>query len=372
MKILVTGSSGFIGKNFAIRISENPEQEVLEFVRGDSIDQLISCVEKCDAIVHLAGENRPKSSDAFMQVNGSFTEQLCDVIKSLGKAVPVVLASSIHAGDTSLYGQSKRVAETAVKRLADTGVPCIIYRLPGVFGKWAKPNYNSVVATFCHHIALGEDISIDDADKEIRIVYVDDLIEDILCVIKNCQTGVHYREISPTYTISVGKLAETIYEFKELRRLHTVNRVGLGLTRALYATFVSYLRPNQISVELKKNVDSRGNFVEILKTTDCGQISYFTLRPGCVRGNHYHHTKTEKFLVLQGNACFGFRDLATGETFEVVVDGDNPRLVETIPGWVHNITNTGKDDVLAVLWANEVFDHTCPDTIFSEVSNEKA
>jgi len=266
------------------------------------------------------------------------------------------------------YGRSKLAAEQAVLALAKRqGNPVAIYRLPGVFGKWCKPNYNSVVATFCYNKAHDLPVQIDDASAWIRLVYVDDLINAMLGQLASGWSGVLRPEVAPEHTITLGALSDQIDAFKNCRHNLVSERVGTGLIRALYSTYLSYLPADKFAYSLPVHGDARGSFVEILKTPDAGQFSFFTSRPGITRGGHYHHTKTEKFLVMKGHARFGFRNMLSNEVYHLETRGEQPQIVETVPGWTHDITNIGTDEMLVMLWANEIFDRENPDTIISQV-----
>lgn len=368
MRVLVTGSRGFIGKNLLVRLRERPDVSVSEFGRGNSSGELAVLVGEADAIVHLAGENRPKDPSEFELVNAGLTRILCDAIRRSGRLVPMILASSTQAAQDNPYGRSKRAAEEVTMKLAaDTGNPVAIYRLPGVFGKWCRPNYNSVAATFCHNIANGLPIRIDDPATVVRLVYIEDVIADFMAVLQEKQGGMQRREVAPEYSITLGDLAEQIRAFGNCRTSLVSEPVGIGMVRALYATYVSYLPPDRFTYDLPRHGDERGVFVEMLKTPDAGQFSYFTAHPGVTRGGHYHHSKTEKFLVIKGKARFGFRHILTNETHELFTSGDTPRVVETVPGWTHDITNIGEDEMIVMLWANEIFDRDRPDTIACKV-----
>jgi UDP-2-acetamido-2,6-beta-L-arabino-hexul-4-ose reductase len=263
---------------------------------------------------------------------------------------------------------SKLAAEEALVALArDTCSPVYLYRLPNVFGKWSRPNYNSAVATFCHNIVNDLPIQINDPASPVRLVYVDDVVKDFLHLIDGRPAGVVRPEVSPVYTITVVELAEQIRAFKASRESMLTEAVGAGLTRALYSTYLSFLQPEQFSYAVPVHADTRGRFVEMLKTKDSGQFSFFTAHPGITRGGHYHHTKNEKFLVIQGKARFGFRHVVTGETSELFTDGERPEIVETVPGWSHDITNVGENEMIVMLWANEIFDRQHPDTITYKV-----
>ena len=366
--ILVTGAAGFIGKNLLVRLGEQSDIEVLSFVRGDSDEMLTEMVAKADAIVHLAGENRPSDVANFALVNTELTRTLCQAIRFTGRNIPLILASSSQAERDNPYGQSKLAAEQVVEAyVVETGNSTIIYRLPGVFGKWCKPNYNSVVATFCHNIVRGLPIQINDAAVTLQLVYIDDVIDELLRALDIAKPGLLRGEVNQIYSITLGKLAEQISAFQNCRTSLISERVGTGLTRALYSTYISYLPREKFAYDLPQYGDNRGIFVEMLKMPDCGQFSFFTVHPGITRGSHYHHTKTEKFLVVRGIARMRFRHMITGETSDITVSSDKPQVVDSIPGWVHDITNIGNTEAIIMLWANEIFDRQRPDCIPCEV-----
>ena len=368
MRVLITGSNGFVGQNLRLRLSEQSDWEILEFTRTNSLDDLTALIETTDAVVHLAGENRPTDPKAFEQVNTGLTRQLCDVVRATGRHVPIILASSAQAALDNPYGTSKRAAEIAVEELAaQTGNPVTVYRLPGLFGKWCRPNYNSVVATFCHNIARGLPIQINDPDAVLTLAYIDDVLDEFVHTLRTPPAGLRIGEVRPTHQISLGELARQITAFKESRQSLVTERVGTGFTRALYATYISYLPTDEFAYDIPSYGDERGVFVEMLKTQDSGQFSFFTAGPGITRGSHYHHTKSEKFLVIKGKARFGFRHMSTNEVHHLVVSGDTPRIVETVPGWTHDITNVGDDEMIVMLWANEIFDRNRPDTVACKV-----
>lgn len=371
-RVLVTGAKGFIGRNLTIRLGELDGFEVISFNRGDDPANLPALVAGSDAVIHLAGENRPKDEKAFAEVNTGLTRTLCEAISQVlgasGRKIPLILASSIQAERDNPYGRSKLAAEEAVCTLSEeTGNPGIIFRLPGVFGKWCRPDYNSVVATFCHNIARGLSVRIDDPDICLRLVYIDDVVAAFIAALKDHKPGLSRVEVDPEYTISLGDLADQIRTFASSRKSMHIERVGTGLTRALYATFISYLPESEFAYHIPRHGDERGVFVEMLKTRDSGQFSFFTAYPGVTRGGHYHHSKTEKFLVIKGEALFRFRHLLSNEHVEVRTSGATPQVVETIPGWSHDVTNIGGEEMVVMLWANEVFDKDRPDTIASKV-----
>ena len=367
-RVLVTGANGFIGKNLLIRLGEQENLETLPFIRGDSLELLESLVAKADVVVHLAGENRPDDVEDFSRVNVGLTTSLCRAIEGLGRDVPLIFASSAQAEYDNPYGQSKLAAEQVIEEFtARTNNSSVIYRLVGVFGKFCKPNYNSVVATFCHNIAREIPLQINDANHTLQLAYIDDVADEVLRAITNFKPGLVRGEIAPIYGITVGDLAQQVEAFQNCRTSLVSEPVGTGLTRALYSTFISYLPTEKFVYDLQGHADDRGVFVEMLKTPDCGQFSFFTVFPGITRGSHYHHSKTEKFLVVSGIVLMRFRHLVTGEVFEATLSSEKPQVMDTIPGWVHDITNIGPNEAIVMLWANEIFDRAKPDTTVGKV-----
>ena len=373
MKALITGADGFIGRNLCQHLAERPGLEVVRFTRAHTVAELPQLMRGVQFVFHLAGVNRPQDPQEFFTGNAQLTEQLAQALQTemtaSGRAIPLVYTSSTQAARDNSYGVSKRAAEETLQALrARTNAPVHVFRLPNVFGKWCRPNYNSAVATFCHHIARGQPIRIDDAAAPLTLVYVDDVVQRFLQLLDGADAQLDeygYCTVSPQYTITVGELASTIERFRDSRATLTTPPVGAGLLRALYATYVSHLPPQAFAYSVLQHSDARGVFVEMLKTPDCGQFSYFTAHPGVTRGGHYHHTKTEKFLVIKGHARFRFRHIVTGETHALETRGERAEIVETVPGWTHDITNIGADELVVMLWANEVFDRARPDTYAS-------
>ena len=371
-KILITGADGFIGKNLSLAMNVAKEVSVSKFLRGESLLKLQNLVDEADFVVHLAAENRPENEIDFKVVNYNLTMDLCDFVKQkflkTGKFTPIIFTSSTQSKNDSAYGQSKRLAEKELEELYNkTGNPCFIFNLPGVFGKWARPNYNSVVATFCHNISRGLPIDIHNHDTSVNLVYVDDVVQHLMDCMESQALGFKWIDVKPEYNIKLVELAKLIEEYNSCRNSLYVSEVGKGFNRALYSTFISYLPEEEFSYDVADYSDPRGVFVEFVKTTNSGQFSYFTAHPGVTRGGHYHNTKTEKFLVLKGNALFKFRNLNTGKVLEIKTEGKSPRIVDTIPGWAHDVTNVGSEEMLVMLWANEVFDPKKPDTFSCEV-----
>jgi UDP-2-acetamido-2,6-beta-L-arabino-hexul-4-ose reductase len=367
MKILITGTNGFIGKNLQLRLNERKDVEVVCFTRSHDVAELPQLLQGVDFVFHLAGVNRPQDPREFVSGNVDLTQALCQAVGAVaaatGKLVPIVYTSSAQAEHANPYGQSKLAAEQALHAATlSHGTPVHIFRLPNVFGKWCKPNYNSAVATFCHNIARGLPIQVNDPAASVTLVYVDDVIERFVQLMDGADAADGFATVASQYSSTVGELARLIQTFKDSRETLMTERVGTGLVRALYATYVSYLPVELFAYAVPQHGDARGVFVEMLKTPDAGQFSYFTAHPGITRGGHYHHSKTEKFLVIKGQARFKFRHMQTGQAHELVTSGDKPEIVETVPGWTHDITNIGAEEMVVMLWANEVFDRARPDT----------
>jgi UDP-2-acetamido-2,6-beta-L-arabino-hexul-4-ose reductase len=377
--ILITGANGFVGKNLQLHLSERKDIQVRCFTRANTVDELPALLNGADFVFHLAGVNRPQDPAAFVVGNAGLTQALCtalaQVATTTGRKVPVVFASSIQAAQDNAYGQSKRAAEDALFALQhEYGVPVHVFRLPNVFGKWARPNYNSAVATFCHNTARGLPITVNDPAASLTLVYVDDVVQRFIHLLDGADAALDaagFATVAPQYSTTVGALAAQIQAFKESRNNLVTERVGTGLVRALYSTYVSYLPVEEFAYTVPQHGDARGVFVEMLKTPDCGQFSYFTAHPGITRGGHYHHSKTEKFLVIKGCARFKFRHMHTGETHTLDTSGEQAQVVETVPGWTHDITNIGSDELVVMLWANEIFDRERPDTFACPVEGNK-
>ncbi len=365
-RVGVTGANGFIGKNLVVRLSEAGHEPVGLPHDADAAS-LAVLLAGVDRVIHLAGVNRPQTEAEFETGNLGMTQRLVEALAADGRALPTVYASSIQAEANNPYGRSKRAAEEALQQFGlASGAPVQIWRLPNVFGKWCRPNYNSVVATFCHNIARGLPISISDPAAPLRLVYVDDVVSALLAFAETDQPG-QLIAVEPVYSTTLGALAEQLQAFKGSRASLMTGPVGLGLPRALHATYLSYLDPADFAYDLVAHTDPRGSFAEMLRTPDAGQFSFFTAHPGITRGGHYHHSKTEKFLVVKGKARFGFRHILTDETCVLETSDATPRVVETVPGWSHDITNIGDDTMVVMLWANEVFDRDKPDTIAAKV-----
>jgi UDP-2-acetamido-2,6-beta-L-arabino-hexul-4-ose reductase len=368
MRIVVTGADGFIGRNLRLRLREIGHCDVVGITRATDEADAARSLAVADAVFHLAGVNRPKDPADYADGNTGVTERVLRALAATGRRVPVAYASSTQAALDNPYGASKRAAEELLQRHGrDTGAPVHIFRLTNVFGKWSRPNYNSAVATFCHNITRGLPITVHDRAAPLRLVYIDDVVEAFVSLLADPASPGGIGEPGPIHETTVGELVDTLRSFAASRQTLVTPRVGTGLTRALWATYVSFLPPEAFAYEVPRHGDPRGVFVEMLKTPDCGQFSYFTAHPGITRGEHYHHSKTEKFLVIRGTARFAFRHVETGEMHELVTRGGEARIVETVPGWTHNITNVGDDELIVMLWANELFDRARPDTVAMKV-----
>ena len=370
MKVLITGAGGFVGKNLQQHLAERKDVEVVSFTRANNISDLPRLLQGVGFVFHLAGVNRPDVTQDFVTDNIELTVALVDALEremiNSGRKIPIIYTSSTQASRDNPYGSSKYAAEQIIRAFScRTGAMAYVFRLPNVYGKWCRPNYNSVVATFCHNIARDLPVKVNDQEASVTLVYVADVVESFIQIMDGADTVVNadgFSTVTPQHTIKVGELLREIESFRSSRDTLISGRVGTGFTRCLYSTYVSYLPPEAFAYSVPMHSDSRGVFVEMLKTPDCGQFSFFTVHPGITRGGHYHHTKTEKFLVIKGDARFRFRHMQTGEIYELVTGGDKAVVVETVPGWTHDVTNIGNDEMLVMLWANEVFNRSKPDT----------
>lgn len=361
--VAVTGASGFIGSNLVMRLREQG-YDVRPINRQTGLDEVRRAVSESSAILHLAGANRPSDPGGFDRDNVEFTKVVADAVKEGGNRPLIIYSSSSRAGEPGDYGRTKREAEMVLESLADEGVAIVLVdRLPNVFGKWSRPNYNSAVATFCHNAARRLPIEVNDPHAPLKLVYIDDLAERWIGLLKGPSTKGSSLGAVVAYQTTVGTVAQTIQAFAAGREAGVVEPVGEGLNRALYATFISFLPVDAVSYPLSPHSDARGTFTEVLATKGSGQISALTAHPGVTRGQHYHHSKVEKMLVVAGRARFRFRHLISGEKFELTTSAESPTVVETIPGWAHDITNIGEDQLVALLWANERFDPSRPDTV---------
>ena len=369
MNILVTGAKGFIGKNVIAEFSQNDNHILLEYDIENSLTELESFVSKSDFIIHLAGVNRPKDSKEFMEGNLGFTDQLIDAVSKTNRNIPILMTSSIHAKKDNDYGKSKKAAEDALFDFnKKSGNTVYVYRLPNVFGKWCRPNYNSAVATFCYNITHDLPIQVYAFDYQLPLVYIDDILNEIKQAMNgqaNNAEGDFY-SVPVTYSIRLQDLADMLYKFKESRQNRMIPLMD-GLDKKMYSTFISYYDKKNFSYPLKMNVDNRGSFAEFVKTFDYGQVSVNVSKLGITKGNHWHHTKNEKFLVVSGKASIKFRKIDEEEIIEYIVSGDKLEVVDIPPGYTHNITTISETESVTIMWANELFDSDNLDTYYLEV-----
>lgn len=380
MKILVTGAKGFIGKNL-IRQLKNIRDgkvvnhplsgniELFEFDRETEMSLLEHYAEECDFVYHLAGVNRTQNTDEFMEGNFGFTSTLLDLLRKHNNKTPILITSSIQATLDNPYGESKKAGEDLLFEYAKaTGAKALVYRLPNVFGKWCKPNYNSAVATFCYNITRGLDITINDPNVVMNLVYIDDVVAEFIQVLQGKE---HVEDcfsyVPTTYTVKLGEIVDYLYSFKEMRHDLDVPILSNTFVKALYSTYLSYLPTNQFSYPLKMNIDERGSFTEIIKTLEKGQFSINISKPGITKGNHWHHTKNEKFVVVSGEGVIRFRSMDSEESIEYYVSGEQIEVIDIPCGYTHNITNLGQTDLVTFMWCNECFNPNSPDTYFEEV-----
>lgn len=362
MKIVVTGSKGFIGRNLCVFLREQ-KYDVLEIHRETQQQDILSYLSQADFVFHLAGINRPKNPTEFQSGNVQLTQFIVEQLAESKRAIPIVLTSSTQAEYINDYGISKHSAEKIVESYSiSTGAAFYIYRLPNVFGKWCKPNYNSFVATFCYNILNNIGINVNDSNAEVTLVYIDDVCKSLISLLDS-EPSYGFKMVEPEYQTTVGYVADTLQKFKESRNTLVTENIGVGFQRALYSTYLSYMQPSQFNYSIPSYVDERGVFCEVLKTKQAGQFSFFTAHPGITRGGHYHHTKNEKFMVIKGKALFKFENIISAECYEIKVNSENTQIVETVPGWSHDITNIGDNELVVMLWANEIFDRNTPDTI---------
>lgn len=364
MRILVTGAKGFLGRNLSAHLMENGH-EVLSYDRENSPEDLKSYLAQADFIVHLAGINRPLKEEEFLDGNVNFTKTLLDLLKESGRRIPLFFSSSTQAEKDNLYGHSKKLAEDQIFSFAEeSGNPVYVYRLYNVYGKWCRPNYNSVIATWCNAISRGDPIQINPSAPAIDFVYVDDVCREILSLIEGRKhpntEEIHHPE--PHDRVSLPEIARLLSSFKESRDKALVPEIDTPFKKKLYSTYLSYLPENEFSYALKTHEDDRGSFTEFLKSDRCGQVSVNLIKPGVVKGNHYHHTKNEKFLVLRGECETKLRRIGSDVILKYRTSGEKLQPIDIPPGYTHSIANVGEEEAIVLMWANEPFDPENPDT----------
>lgn len=368
--ILITGAGGFIGKNLVATLKTAGYTDLMLFERDDTPETLAEYAAKAGFVYHLAGINRPKDPSEFYAGNAGLTETLLSLLDKAGNKAPVLVTSSTQAALDNDYGKSKAQAEQAIFAHGKaTGAPVYVFRLPGVFGKWCRPNYNSVVATFCHNSANGLPLSVRDPEYRLPLVYIDDVVASFVAALDgSCTREGDYCVVPVVHETTLGHLAETIEGFAKNREtLDVPDQTPGSLEQKLYSTWLSYLPADRFSYPLNMHCDNRGSFTEFLHTPAHGQVSINISKPGIVKGNHWHHSKNEKFLVVKGTGVIRFRALDSTEVIEYHVSGDKLEVVDIPTGYTHNIENVGQDDMVTVMWANEVFDPDHPDTFFLPV-----
>lgn len=368
--ILITGAGGFIGKNLVATLKTAGYTDLMLFERDDTPETLAEYAARAGFVYHLAGINRPKDPSEFYAGNAGLTETLLSLLDKAGNKAPVLVTSSTQAALDNDYGKSKAQAEQAIFAHGKaTGAPVYVFRLPGVFGKWCRPNYNSVVATFCHNSANGLPLSVRDPEYRLPLVYIDDVVASFVAALDgNCTREGDYCVVPVVHETTLGHLAQTIEGFARNREtLDVPDQTPGSLEQKLYSTWLSYLPADRFSYPLNMHCDNRGSFTEFLHTPAHGQVSINISKPGIVKGNHWHHSKNEKFLVVKGTGVIRFRALDSTKVIEYHVSGDKLEVVDIPTGYTHNIENVGQDDMVTVMWANEVFDPDHPDTFFLPV-----
>ena len=373
MKVLITGANGFIGKNLCVTMEQDKKYELLKVTRQTTDAELAEYLKECDFIFHLAGINRSKDEKEFFEGNADFTTHITHELEKYnsrnGKKVPIVFTSSRQVGRDNPYGHSKEKGEGAlIEYCKTTGSPVYIYRLTNIYGKWSKPHYNTVVATFCYNIARALPIQVNNPDADLMLCYIDDVVEEFLKVLEGSPTVEGGHCIVPvTHAIKLGALADKIRSFKESRSNLSVVDMSNELEKNLYSTYLSFLPEDDFSYPLKMNIDDRGSFTEIIRTPDRGQVSVNISKPGITKGNHWHHSKNEKFLVVSGTGVIRFRKIGVSQVIEYHVSGDKLEVVDIPTGYTHNIENLGDIDMVTIMWVNECFNPEKPDTYYEEV-----
>lgn len=382
MKVLVTGAKGFVGRNLVSQLHNiqsgkarhygirEDEFTVFEYDLDNDPSELDIYCKQADFVFNLAGVNRPKKQSEFMQGNFGFASTLLDTLRKYGNTCPVMISSSTQAALDNPYGESKRAGEQLMFDYnRETGAKVLIYRFPNIFGKWCRPNYNSAVATFCYNVTHDLPIQVNDSSVVMNLVYADDVVDELIGALSgNEHRCGNYCEVPVVHKISLGDIVELIYSFKDMHNNLNVPNLSDEFTKKLYSTYLSYLPQKKFCYPLKMNVDARGSFTEIIRTSDRGQFSVNISKPGITKGQHWHHTKNEKFVVVSGRGLIQLRKIGTHEVLNFEVSGEKMEVVEMIPGYTHNIINlSDTEDLVTFMWCNECFDPNKPDTYFEKV-----
>lgn len=372
MRVLVTGANGFVGRNLCVDLARREGLELFRYDVDSEPGELDVALRQADIIFHLAGVNRPQNPEEFSTGNTGLTDLICCKLIDLKRKPKIVLASSIQAALDNPYGASKRAAEDVLKNYADrTDASAVVHRFRNLFGKWCRPNYNSVTATFCHNIAHDLPIQISNPANVVDLTYIDDVVAALAAELSSSDAGV-FKMAEPlvSYQTTLGELAALIRSFRDQRKTLLLPDFSNPFVKALYSTYLTYLEPDDFAYTLDIKTDNRGSLAECIKTTSAGQIFISRTKPGITRGNHYHHTKTEKFIVVQGEALIRFRHITTDQVIEIRVRGEQYKVVDIPPGYTHSIENVGSDELVTLFWANEMFNPAKPDTVFLPVVAE--
>ncbi len=366
MNVLVTGACGFIGRNLISVLSRMEGIVPLLFDIGHESALLDDYAAKCDFVFHLAGVNRSENQGEYQSGNVGFTDRLLDTLRKRNSGVPIVFTSSIQAALDNEYGRSKRAAEDSLRVYSDeTGATAYCYRLPNVFGKWSRPNYNSAVATLCSRIARSEAIEISDPVKELSLIYIDDVVDIFIDTMKD--RPAYPLPLSPVYKITLGAMAEMLRGFQRGRTDLCIPDSSNGLEKKIYATYLTYIPQDALACPADMRADERGSFTELIRTPDRGQISINITRPGFVKGNHWHRMKNEKFIVVHGSGVIRMRNIYDNRLLEYPVNGSEIKIVDIPPGYAHHMENVGECDLVTIIWCNECFDSINPDTYYEKV-----
>jgi UDP-2-acetamido-2,6-beta-L-arabino-hexul-4-ose reductase len=369
MKLLITGAKGFVGKNLITELKSKHFKDIFEYDKDTNPDMLDEFCEEADFVFHLAGVNRPGVQAEYWEENVGFTSKLLDTLKKYKNTCPVMMSSSIQAELNNPYGNSKRAGEELLFNYSkETGATIYVYRLPNIFGKWCRPNYNSVIATFCYNTSRDLPITVNDPKVVMQLVYIDDVVNALINMLDNkVNKNGDFCVVPEVYTITLGEIVNLIASFRKSRAECSVPNMLDVFTKKLYSTYLSYLPEDQFNYELKMNVDNRGSFTEFIKTPERGQISVNISKPGIKKGNHWHRTKNEKFLVVSGQGVIHLRKIDSDIIIEHYVSGDKLEVIDIPIGYTHDIVNIGDTDMVTIIWVNECFNPEKPDTYYLEV-----